>query len=296
MVNAVRGARAFFLALAAVLLAGCASSMLTRLTYSNAALAYNNLTPMLTWTVDGYLDLKDPQEDWVRARLAGMVEWHRKEELPGLRIYLKNALAKSAAPFTADEVAPFWRELRAHYYKVVDQAMPDLAELLLGLDAEQANQLERKFADDNYKFERESLRGTPDERRRKRMRRFLDHLEAWVGTLDDEQREIVEAGYREIPDLSDEILGERRYRQGEIMTLVRGKGAADEAAAKLKYLLVDAEKWRRDEYKDKIRERDRRLFELIANLSTKLSDEQRAALQKRIRGFIRDIDTLTKAG
>jgi hypothetical protein len=294
MVSAAHRARAFLLALSVVLLAGCASSMLTRLTYSNASLAYNNLTPMLTWTVDGYLDLKDVQEDWVRARLAGMVEWHRKEELPGLRRYLESALAKAGAPFTADEVAPFWRELRGHYYKVVEHAMPDLAELLLGLDAEQANQLEGKFADDNTKFQHDSLRGTPDERRKKRTRRFLDHLEAWVGTLDDEQRELVEAGYRDIPDLSDDILGERRYRQGEILALVRAKGAADETAAKLRYLLVNAEKWRRAEYADKIRTRDQKMFELVANLSTKLTDSQRTALQKRIRGFIRDIDTLTK--
>jgi hypothetical protein len=294
MVSATRRARLFLLALAAVVLSGCASSMLTRLTYANASLAYNNLSPMLTWTVDGYLDLKDVQEDWVRARLSGMVEWHRKEELPQLRRYLENALAKTAGPFTAEEVAPFWRELRAHYYKVVEHAMPDMAELLLGLDAEQATQLERKFADDNEKYQRDSLRGTPDERRRKRMRRFLDHLEAWVGSLDDEQREIVEAGYRDIPDLSDEILGERRFRQGEIMALVRAKGPADEAAVKLKYLLVEAEKWRRAEYVDKIRARDKRAFELLANLSAKLNDDQRAALQKRIRGFIRDIDTLTR--
>jgi hypothetical protein len=35
----------------------CCDRTLTRLAYNNAALAYGNLAPMLTWMVDDYVDL-----------------------------------------------------------------------------------------------------------------------------------------------------------------------------------------------------------------------------------------------
>ena len=93
--------RALVLGLAALALAGCTSSMLTRLAYSNASFTYNNLTPMLTWMADDYVDLTDAQEDQVRARLASLLQWHRANELPRYRTVLDTALAKAAGEFGA---------------------------------------------------------------------------------------------------------------------------------------------------------------------------------------------------
>ncbi len=290
-----RIARAFALVLAAVVVAGCASSTLTRLAYANAALAYNNLVPTLTWMVDGYVDLSDAQEDWVRARISSQVQWHRAKELPRYGRFLEGVLAKTAQPFTADDVAPVYREVRAYYHALAEHTIPDVAEFLAGLNEEQVAQLARKFSDDNRKFERESLNGTPEERRRKRMHRFVGHLEGWVGSLEREQRELVAAFYAEMPDFSDELLGERRFRQGEILSIVRARASRAEANAQLKRLLVDTDSWRRPEYIEKVRARDRKMFELLGKLSATLTERQRAALRDRLRGFIDDVASLTRA-
>jgi hypothetical protein len=294
-VSARRLAQAFLLALAALLASACATTTLQRLAYANATLFYNNLGPVLTWMVDGYVDLSAPQESWVRARIARALAWHRAHELPEYRRLLEAALAKTAGAFEADDVAPIHRELRASYRRVLEQVIPDMAELLSGLGADQVAQLERKFADDNRRFERESLRGTPEERLRKRMHKFIDHLEGWMGTLDAAQRDLVAAQYREVADLSAGIMAERRYRQGEILALLRANPPREEMAAQLRRLLVEADSWRRPEYAEQLKARDRRMFEMLAALSATLSSEQRNALQARIRGFLRDISTLTAA-
>ena len=65
--------------------------------------------------------------------------------------------------------------------------------------------------------------------------------------------------------------------------------------AGLKRLFVDTDSWRRADYRARMAERDGRLHALIADLSATLSEDQRAALQKRIRGFLRDIAKLTEA-
>lgn len=291
--NARLLARALLLGAVALLASACMNATLTRLAYANGTLAYNNLGPVLTWMADGYVDLTGVQEDWVRARIARALAWHRSQELPKYKRYLEGALARAEKPFTADDVEPFYRELRVHWRHMTEQVIPDMAELLAGLDAEQATQLEKKFAEDDVKYARESIRGTPDERRRKRMHRFVDHLQVWVGSLTDEQRALIAGHYRELPDLSDEVLGDRRYRQQEIVALVRSNANKDEIAAKLQKLLVEPDTWRRPEYIEKLRARERKTFEMLAALSSTLSAEQRAALQSRIRAFMRDIANLT---
>ena len=67
-------------AAASVLLPACAA--LTKMAYSNAAMAYSNLAPMATWMVDDYVDLQGTQKDWVRERITRTMQWHRSTELP----------------------------------------------------------------------------------------------------------------------------------------------------------------------------------------------------------------------
>ena len=290
-----RPTRALALVLAALLLASCATATLTRLAYANAALAYSNLGAMLTWMVEDYVDLTDTQEDWVRGRVARTMEWHRTQELPKYHRFLESVLAGTEGAFTAEALGIHQKAFRAHYYRVAEQVIPDIAEFLGAIDAEQVGQLERKFDEANAKFTRESIRGSPDERGAKRMRRFIDHLESWVGSLSAEQRDRVAAFYRTAPDFSAEMLGERRVRQGEILALVRARAPRERMSAELRRLLVDIESWRRPEYIQKLRARDQKMFEMLAVLSASLSAGQRAALQARIRGLMRDITTLTAA-
>jgi len=280
---------------AALVVAGCATATLTKLAYANAAVAYSNLGPLLTWMVDDYVDLSGVQEDWVRARVDRLMEWHRTEELPKYRRFLEASAVKAQGPFTAADVAEHQRELRVHVRRLVQQAMPDVAEFLAGLDADQAGQLERKFAEDNRKYVHESTRGSVEERRERRIRRFGDHLEAWVGALTDAQRAIIAEHYRSLPDVGDEILAERRYRQAEILTLVRARSSKEALMPHLQRLFVDLDSWRRPEFAQKLRARDQRGQEMFAALSASMTEEQRAALQRRIRGFIRDIGKVTAA-
>jgi hypothetical protein len=116
-----------------------------------------------------------------------------------------------------------------------------------------------------------------------------------VGDLTAEQRALVLERYASLRDLTDEMMAERRYRQAEVLALVRAKAPRAEMEAGLKRLFVDTDSWRRADYRVRMAERDGRLHALVADLSATLSEGQRAALQKRIRGFLRDISRLTEA-
>lgn len=285
---------AILLPAACALLSACAT--LTQLAYSNAAMAYNNLPPMLSWWVDDYVDMSHGQKDWVRDRISRVMDWHRSHELPEYRRFLERVLAESREPFTVEEIAAAYGDLRKHYRRTAEQVLPEVADFFLQLDAEQAAQMEKKFVDDNRKFVRESVKGTPEERTARRVKRFVGHMEGWLGSVTREQRGMIEGYYREIPDLIEERLADRKVRQGEILALIRAKPAKEAMIAGLRSLFVESQSWRRPEYQKKLAERDRQFFEMIARLSASLSPEQRSHLQARIRGFMRDITTLSASG
>ena len=98
-----RSTRYLLLVFAALLAAAC-----TRL-------AYNNATPMLTWMVDGYVDLHHEQRDWLRSRLDRAMAWHRASELPEYRAFLQGIHDHVDRPFTEAEVEEAWNKLRADY-------------------------------------------------------------------------------------------------------------------------------------------------------------------------------------
>lgn len=277
--------------LAALLLSACAT--LTKLAYSNAALAYTNLSPMMAWLVDDYVEMSGGQKDWVRDRIDRLMDWHRSQELPRYHRFLQKVLAETEEPFTVQEVDEAYRDLRLYMKRTIEQALPDVAEFMLQLDSLQVLQMEKKFAEDNRKFVRESVKGTPEERMQRRVKRFSEHMEGWLGDLTPAQRRLIADYYRGMPDHVEERLAERRLRQVETLALIRAKPSKDEMVAGLRRLMLEGDTWRRPEFQKKLDDRQRRFFELLVSLSASLDADQRSHLQKRIRGFMKDINTLT---
>jgi len=286
-----RNAQRFLLLLAAALLVA-ACGTITKLAYSNATLAYKSLAPMATWMVDEYVDLDGYQKDWLRERLNRVMAWHRANELPRYRAFLEHVLAESSEPFTVDEIANAYSDLREHYHRMVEHLLPDVADFCVTLDAEQAAQMEKKFEDDNRKFVKESTSGTPADRLKKRADKFNQHLDAWLGRVTPEQKTLVLQRLELIPDFVEDRLADRRYRQKEVLALIRAKANKQQMIDGLRRLLIDTESWRRPEFQKRMRDRDQRTFELVAALSRTLTPEQRSYLQGRIRRYMSDITSV----
>src|SRR5436190_7021550 len=82
------------LALDALLILSACS--FTKLAYMNAALAYDNATPVLAWLVDDYVDMSGSQKGWVKNRLRTAMDWHRRQELPEYRRFVEGLIEKAA--------------------------------------------------------------------------------------------------------------------------------------------------------------------------------------------------------
>jgi len=278
------------LVLVALLAAACT---LTQLAYSNISLAYNNAPPMLAWMVGDYVDMSDEQKEFVRERFGRAFAWHRQQQLPEYRRFLEGVLAQAEDHITLEEAATDHRELRGYYHRAVERLLPDMADFLLGLDSVQAKQMEKRFAKDNRKMVQDATESNGDDRLDKRVDRFVTHLEQFLGSVTDEQRRMVVGYLSAQPELLEERLADRRHRQGAILEMVKAKPPREQVVGELRKLFIDTESWRDPAYQRKLRNRDQALFDLISRISVSASPEQRAAFQKRVRAFMRDIGTIT---
>jgi hypothetical protein len=263
----------------AVLLSACS---MTRIAYSNAA-------PLLTWAIDDYFDLNDAQRDWVRDRTEQLVQWHRASELPDYERLLQATLVMSERPFTAAEASRTWQAGRALYNRLMERMLPDMADLLLKLDAEQLAALEKNLATANAKLARETLKGTPGERRQRRTKKYIEFFEDYLGNLSPQQAAMVASRVQAIPEFGEDWMADRKARQQVVVQLARTKGTREQTMAGLRRVLFDMDSQRTPEYVAMLRSRENQVSDMIASLSETLGAEQRAKLQKKIRGYIADV-------
>jgi Family of unknown function (DUF6279) len=278
-------------ALAACLLAGACS--LGRLAYTNPPFAYKEAPPALAWMVGDYVDLSGEQKDWLHERVKAAFAWHRAKELPQYERFCETMLAQAADGISVEEARAADKELRGYYDRTLDHVTPDLADLLRGLDSVQLAQLERRFAKDNEKMVHESEQGTVEDRNADRAKKYVGHLEEFVGPLSSAQRAIVKRHADNYDEATKFRLEDRQHRQAETLRMVRQHVSRDEMIAGLHRLLVDTPSWRNPDYRRKLAARDEDLFAMISELSATLSAEQRTHLQTRVRGFIRDMDSVS---
>ena len=274
---------------AGLLVAAC---NFTKLAYTNAALAYDNAAPMLTWVVDEYVDLSGPQKEWVRQRLNRAMDWHRQRQLPHYRAFFERVSQKAEGPIPVAELERAHREINVRYHEALERVLPDAAELLAQLDAEQIEHLQNKLEENDRKFMKEQVKADLADRRKEQARKWIEHLESWVGPLETAQRRLVREHVRGYADISNERLADRRYREAEILRLVRTKPAREESVATLRKLFIDTGSWRSAEYREKLRQRDHQTFEMLSALSETFTPGQRAHLAQRCRGYMRDIGEL----
>jgi hypothetical protein len=270
------------LAAAAILAAACSVSRL----------AYLNAPPLALWYVGGYFDMTDAQKRFFKERLARAMAWHRSHELPEYRQAIESLIVKSEGRIPVEDVRATYGKARDFYHRALEHLLPDLADFILQLDEEQLAQVEKKFAEDNKKLVKESVKGAAEERRERQAKKYIDQFEEFTGRLAPDQREIIASAVARLPDLTEERLGDRRFRQLEAMGLARGKASREKVISELKRLLIDTESWRRSEYVRKMRDRDERMFQAVSDLSATLTPEQRMSLQRKLRGYVKDISEI----
>ncbi len=286
LMSMTRHARRFVLISVSLLVAAC----------SSVQLGYNNGDTLLTYSLDGYLDLDDAQERFARDRIGALHRWHRSTQLTAYAALLTEAQEKLARPVSAADVRDFNNRVNRHLAAIGDRAAPDLAQLALTLQPAQIERLADRLARDTSKARRELVRFAGPESLAQRIERAVERAEDWLGPLSPAQRELIGASLGRRPNAQEAWMQERERRQRELVAVlerIRGEKPAVQTAAG----------WVRDYFGElaEPREPERRAqlaqlrddnAALIAQLIDSATLAQRATLVKKLRGYTADMNAL----
>lgn len=265
---------------ALVLLQGC----------SAVRVAYSNADTLLRWQANSYFDFHDGAVEELDRRIAAFLGWHRDSALPQYARIAREAATRVERGFARADVDWLYAALEGQAREGLRAAAAEAAPLLDRLEPAQLEHFAQRLRDENRKFERENLRGGPDERRQRRLKRTVERLEDWVGTLSEEQSALVRRYNDGAPMVNEMRDRDRRRLQAELDAMLRAR----EARKRLADWAAAWDRHRDPAYAAAFREWRAAYSGMLAAFDRTLSAEQRRAAAARLRGFADDFEQLQR--
>ncbi|MFM7294234.1 MAG: DUF6279 family lipoprotein [Burkholderiales bacterium] len=257
-------------------------------------LVYNNAPTAVAYVVDDWFDLTRAQRAWLKPRVESLVEWHRASELPTYQKLLSDAREQVMRPVAIEHIDLFYGQSRLAAERLAEKAMPDLVGFLQLLEPKQIAFLERKLAADNDKLAKELKLGL-EERRRKRVERYVDRFEGWFGRLSPEQMAVLKTRVEEMPFSEELRLADRRRWQTGLVGMLKNKADSAVLANELRVLLLSPEQRRAADYRAKWEMQQQLVTQLTAELLQIASPKQKQAVQRKLAGYAQDVSSLLKS-
>lgn len=273
------------LAACALLLSAC----------SMVRLGYSQLDNIAAWMADDYFDLDARQKDEFAKRFERLYEWHRYEQLPDYAAFFAQTRARLQKGLAREDVLWFVDGLRARYRALVMRGSEDAAALLATIAPAQLEALQRQWEKDNRRFAREyRLDESEEEIKRARVRRTLDQVKDWVGSLTPEQEQRIALLVNDLPATERLRHADRVRRQREFLKLMAQRVNRERFPAQLRQWLIDWEDGRAPEYRQRFTEWFEKRVQMAVAIDRMLTSRQRAHAMQRLADFADDFTKLAE--
>jgi hypothetical protein len=272
-----------------VLAAGC----------SSVRFSYNNGDTLLYWWLNAYVDIDSDQSSWVKRDIDELFQWHRQTQLKDYVQLLENGQRQLAGNMTQADLIAIYRDIRVRSEKLALKTVPDLAELARSLKPEQIQNLQEKFESNNEKYRKKFMRGDLEDRQRVRYKKAMEQFNLWFGDFSREQEAILRKASDARPLDNDTWLAERMRRQQMILALMRKvhdeKLSKEATQAAIQGLMRDIftrmDSPERKAFYDAQVDGNTKMILTAIKIAT---PKQKAHAQKRMQGWIDDLNTLAR--
>lgn len=254
--------------------------------------AYNNADTAVRVMAQDYFDLWNEDNSELRAHIARLHEWHRREEMPLYATIMQSATGRIEAGLTRADIEWAMAQGRERYRALVVHAADEAAPLLIKLGPDHHAALAKKMAGNNAKFAKEFLGDDPRERERARVKRLTGNIEDWTGPLTDAQKARIVTAVRAFPRLYELQLESRQARQQELLAIVKRDRSVAELAPALRAYFLDWELRRGPEYRRMAADWEAELTRLLLDLDRTATPEQRRHAVKRAAQYAEDFRVL----
>lgn len=262
---------------------------------SRAQLAYENADWLLERYAGRTIDISAVQREHWRPLLTRTLQQHRSNELPHILAYLDLADRVISRTDPAADAACLVDGALViadqHARLAVELALP----LLTDLDAAQVNHLVEYMEKREQKLVRRYLDPDREIREDNRQTRFIERIETWTGSLNDDQRQLAADALKKIPDLTPAWLAYRSQQTARLLQLLE---ASADAQILEQYLYGWWVAWdgRPDTYTQQWRLAKAEFINFLNRLGSTLTDRQRKKVQKRLGTLRTDLATFLPPG
>lgn len=259
-------------------------------------LAYSQAPQLSHWWLDGHFDFDDAQSAQVHEQIAAFFAWHRRHELPALAALLERWQALAPRDITPEEACEQVQAVRTRLEATGERLVEPFAQLARSLSPAQLQQLQKRQARSNREFEREFLRGSPEQRLQRRLDTAVSRSERLYGALSEAQRELLRRSLAESPWQAQRAQAERQRRQADLLqTLAQVQAEPSTARAALQGHLARLLHSPTPGYRAHSEAALRHGCAQFAALHNSASPQQRSHALRELQSYARDLLALSAA-
>jgi len=259
--------------------------------------AFDALPYWLQWEAKKTWDLDEQQANLSREQINQWLEWTRREQMRSTGQWLQNVrrqLRDGPPPTPADVTR--WRETITQCWSPLAQRItPDLITIASTLKPAQVNKMRARFEEGNERWRRDIHPASPKVRAARREERWTERTDWLFGEVTATQREIIRSHIQEIAVFDALVEAERMARQQRIIAGLEAlanpsgnRGVAEAAFTEMLEKIWQPSPGRTEEANRLALANDT----IAARLLATATPAQRAALDRRISGFIDDLNIL----
>jgi hypothetical protein len=260
---------------------------------SFAEVIYKNLDWYMVWQVNRIIDLDAEQERYVERAAENYMSWHRVEELPLYRDLLIRIRNMAADSLTAVELDSAYTAIKERVQVLMESASDETADLLVTLTPEQIDGMEKNMEKMNRRFDKQEDEDG-SKQRKKRVDRIQERVEDWVGALSPEQEKWLISYAMQMPTSTDYWLEHRRWRQKQLLDILRGKNGEDEKKSAIRSWVVRQDFGKSENYVRAERTAQEATIRFIVEIDRRLTSLQRQYLLEKLAKYIRIAEDLTR--
>lgn len=266
-----------------LLLVGCSTRLI-----------YYWLDWAIVWQLDDYFSLSREQKSALDSEVRGLMQWHRRAEIPTYGAQLTALSRDVASPMSPTQVDKHLSALEGDLDRVIADAIPRTVRLATLLTDQQFAKFlgdrRKKLADKQASFKRSSR----DEELKDFTEKMNKRLEFWIGSVKPAQAPLVARWVEWQYELYGPWLDYQQHWWDELEQVIKLKGTP-QFEARLGTLLTSGDSLMGGRYTGYTAQSRQRTVQWLSDLSQTLDLAQRAHLYGLLKGYANDFLAMARA-
>lgn len=252
-------------------------------------LGYQNIEWLVSWKINDYVSLDREQKRWLRSEIKELHAWHCMIELPRYTTLLagvRDDLLADRPDSTALQAR--FEGLQAEATRTLNKITPTVITLAASLSDQQVEELAGNLAKQQQEHRKEYTKPDLATQNRERSERMQKRMRQWLGPLHASQLKRIDEWARQLEGGSQHWLDNREIWLNALIEALEQR-RSEHFAPRLEALLLRQQDFWTPSYAKQHEQSVTYAVELLEDLATQATEDQRQHLIRRTNSFMDDM-------